>query len=213
MEPLTLTAELRAETGKGPARRLRARDLIPGVFYGQKAEAVGVAVAPKPLTHALASPQRRNVLLKLEVSGKEHLCMIKELQVHPVTRKVLHIDLYKVSLEQPVEVRVPFLTEGRAKGVVAGGEINVIYRELPVRTTPDKIPPVILVDVTNMALGDFIRTKDLQLPPGVEVTFDPERSLVSCAEPRKRPLDEDEIAAAAAQPAADAAAATPPAAT
>jgi large subunit ribosomal protein L25 len=211
MEPLTLTAELRAETGKGAARRLRARDLIPGVFYGQKAEAVGVALLPKPLTHALASPHRRNVLLKLDLSGNAHLCMIKELQVHPVTRKVLHVDLYKVALDQAIEVRVPFLTEGRAKGVVAGGEINVIYRELPVRTTPDKIPAVILVDVTNMALGDFIHTKDLQLPSGVEVTFDPERSLVSCAEPRKRPLDEDEVAAG--QPAAEAAAATPAAAT
>lgn len=212
MEPLTLTTELRKDTGKGAARRLRAKGLIPGVLYGRGAGTVGVAVAPKPLTQALNSPQRRNALLKLELSGEQHLCMIKELQVHPVTRAVLHVDLYKVTLEQSVLAKVPFLAEGRAKGVVAGGEINVIYRELPVRTTPDQIPAFIKVDVTNMELGDFVRTKDLQLPPGVEVLFDPERSLISCAEPRKRPPEEEEGAVAAGQPAADAAAAPTPAA-
>jgi large subunit ribosomal protein L25 len=211
MEPLMLTTEIRGETGKGAARRLRARGLIPGVFYGKGAEAVGVAITPKALTAALSSPHRRNALLQLEIGGQKHLAMLKELQVQPVTRAVVHVDLYKVQLDQPVLANIPFVTEGRAKGVVAGGELNIIYRELPVRTTPDKIPAAIKVDVTNMALGDAIRTKDLQLPAGVEVTFDPERSLVTCAEPRKlRP--EDEEGAAGATPGAEAApAATTPA--
>lgn len=212
MEPLALTTEPRADIGKGAARRLRAKGLIPGVFYGRGKEAVGVAVAPKPLIHALSSPQRRNALLKLEVGGEQHLCMIKELQVHPVTRAVLHVDLYKVTLDQKVLARVPFVAEGRAKGVVAGGEINVIYRDLPVRSTPDKIPALIKVDVTNMELGDYVRTQDLQLPEGVEVTMDPERNLISCAEPRKRPPEEEEGVAGAGQPAADAAAPATPAA-
>lgn len=198
MEPLSLTTEPRAETGKGAARRLRARGLIPGVFYGRDVAPVGVAVEPKPLKHALSSPQRRNTLIKLSVGGQEHFCMIRELQVHPVTRDVLHVDLYKVTLDQEVEAKVPFMTEGRAKGVIAGGEITAIYRDLPVRTTPDKIPPVISVDVTNMALGDVFRAKDLQLPAGVVVTLPPERNLVTCAEPRKRPTEEEEAAAAAA---------------
>ncbi len=206
MEPLALATEAREGTGKGEARRLRARGLVPGVFYGNRTEAVSVAIAPKALGQALSSPQRRNVLLQLEIAGQQHLAMIKDLQVHPVSRALLHVDLYKVELDQKVRTLVPFLTEGRAKGVVAGGELNVIYRDLPVRTTPDKIPAEIKVDVTNMALGDLIRTKDLRLPEGVEVTFDPERSLITCAEPRKRPLDEEEgapgAAAAAETPAA-----------
>jgi large subunit ribosomal protein L25 len=86
---------------------------------------------------------------------------------------------------------VPFLAEGRAKGVVAGGELNVIFRDLPVRSTPDKIPAFIKVDVTNMALGDYMRTKELQLPEGVEVALDPERNLVSCLEPRKKPTEDE----------------------
>jgi large subunit ribosomal protein L25 len=128
--------------------------------------------------------------------------MVKELQVHPITRAPLHLDLYKVSLEREIDVFVPFVTEGRAKGVIDGGEVNVIYRDLPVRTTPDNIPAVITVDVTNMELNSHISTKDLQLPAGVVVTFEPDRHIVVCAEPRKLAPEEEEGAAAGAAAAA-----------
>jgi large subunit ribosomal protein L25 len=217
MEAQTLTIESRVagETGKGAARRLRARGLVPAVFYGPGAPAASIAISPKALAQALGTAHRRNALLTLEVSGQRHYAMVKELQVHPVTRATLHVDLYKVSLENEVSVDVPFATEGRAKGVIAGGEVNAIFRALPVRTTPDKIPAVISVDVTNMELNTSIKTKDLTLPEGVVVTFDPERNLVTCAEPRKRPTEEEETAAAGtpeagAAPAAGASKAPPP---
>jgi large subunit ribosomal protein L25 len=208
MEPLTLTIESRTGAGKGEARRLRARGLVPGVFYGPGAEPVGIAATPKALTQALMQPNRRNTLLQLEVNGQLQLAMVKEVQVNPLTRQLLHFDLYKVQLDRPVVVPVPFATEGRAKGVIAGGEITVVFRDLPVRTTPDKIPAVIRVDVTNMELGDTFRVKNLQLPEGVEVTLEPERSLISCAEPRKRP-DEEGAAAAPGAEGATPAAGTP----
>jgi large subunit ribosomal protein L25 len=212
MEPLMLTTENRTETGKGAARRLRARGLVPGVFYGPAAEPVGLAATPKALSQALSTPNRRNTLLKLEIAGQEQLAMLKEVQVHPITRQVVHFDLYKVDLDRPVVVPVPFATEGRAKGVIAGGEVTVVFRDLPVRTTPDKIPAVIRVDVTHMELGDTFRVKNLQLPEGVEVTLEPERNLISCAEPRKRPEEEDAAAVPGAEGAAAAAAGTTPAA-
>lgn len=191
MESLKLATENRTETGKTAARRARAAGLIPGVFYGPSAKPLNLAVAPKVLSQALSTPKRRNVLLELSVDGKPRYAMLKELQVHPVTRAIRHVDFYEVALDRPVQTRVPFVTEGRAKGVIAGGELNVIYRELPVRATPDKIPALITVDVTNMALGDFLHTKELNLPEGVEVTLEPDRSLVSCLEPRKRPTEDE----------------------
>lgn len=191
MESLKLTTENRSETGKTAARRARAAGLIPAVFYGPSAKPQNLAVAPKALTQALSSPLRRNVLLELSLDGKAHYAMVKEVQVHPVTREVRHVDFYEVSLDRPINTRVPFTAEGRAKGVIAGGELNVIYRDLPVRAKPGKIPANITVDVTNMALGEFLHTKQLQLPEGVEVTLDPERSLVSCLEPRKKPVEEE----------------------
>ena len=197
MDALILTTESRAsgETGKGAARRLRARGLMPAVFYGPGVSAASLAVSPKALAQALGTAHRRNTLLKIAVAGEDHYAMVRELQVHPVTRAPLHVDLYKVSLDREVLADVPFATEGRAKGVIAGGEVNVIFRTLPVRATPDKIPPVITVDVTNMELNSSVRTKDLALPEGVTVTFDAERNLITCAEPRKRPTEEDETAA------------------
>jgi large subunit ribosomal protein L25 len=186
---------------------LRARGLVPGVFYGPGAEPIGIAVAPKALTQVLSTPHRRNALLKLNIAGQEHLAMVKELQVHPITRAPLHLDLYKVSLDREIAVWVPFVAEGKAKGIIDGGEVNVIYRDLPVRTTPDKIPAVITVDVTNLELNSHISTKELSVPEGVTIALDPERHVVTCAEPRKLPEEEEAApAGAAAAPGAEGAA-------
>ena len=214
MEAHTLETETRAkgETGRGPARRLRARGMVPAIFYGPDAQPTGIAVSPKSLTHALSTPHRRNALLKLSVDGQEHLAMVKELQVHPVTRALLHVDLYKVSLDRPVEAMVPFVTEGRAKGVIAGGEVNVVYRDLPVRTVPDKIPALITVDVTDLELNQHISTKELVLPEGVEVMLPSDRHLVTCAEPRKQAAEEEAAPGAAVAAGTETAAAAPAAA-
>jgi large subunit ribosomal protein L25 len=111
-------------------------------------------------------------------------------------------------------VPVPLRTSGKAKGVAAGGELYVLYRELPVRTTPDKIPAAIEVDVTEVELGTTLHVRDLQLPEGVAVALPPERSVISVAEARKRQEEEVDPAAAAAggAAAAPAAAAAKPAA-
>jgi large subunit ribosomal protein L25 len=211
MEPVTLAIEERTGTGKGDARKLRAKGLVPGVFYGPGASPVAVAATPKALTQVLTTAHRRNALLRFDLGGKQHLAMVKEVQVHPVTRQVRHFDLYEVSLDRQVAARVPVLTEGRAKGVIAGGEVNVVFRELPVRAAPNKLPAMITVDVTNMELGDVLKVKDLKLPEGLEVTMPAERNVVTCAEPRKQKAEE-EVAAEGAAPAAGTAAPAAPAA-
>lgn len=212
MEPLALSTEPRTQKGKNAARQLRAKGLAPAVFYGAGVAPVSLAVAPKALIKVLTTAYRRNQLIELQVDGQKQLAMVKELQVHPVTRAIEHVDLYKVDLSKAVSAEVPLLTEGRAKGVVGGGELYVNFRSLPVRCTPDKIPAQITVDVTNMELGDTLRAKDVGLPAGVVIQLDAERSVISCAEPRKIKTEEEEAAEAAAKagvaaPAAAAAAA------
>ena len=196
MEPLALTTENRAETGKGAMRRLRAQGLTPAVFYGPNSSAVKLAVSPKSLLHALQTPYKRNQVIALQVGGERKLAMVRELQVHPLSRQIQHVDFYEVDMTRAIDVKVPFTTEGRAKGVIAGGEITVVFRELPLRAKPDGIPALIKYDVTNMELGSVLRVKDLALPEGVSALLDAERSLVTCAEPRKRPTEEEEAAAA-----------------
>jgi large subunit ribosomal protein L25 len=206
MQTHTLTTEARDTTGKGAARQLRARGLVPAVFYGPETKPAGLAVSPKELTAALSTPHGRNALITINVGGKDELAMVQDLQIHPVTRKPIHVDFYRVDQAQPIVRKVPFVAEGKAKGVVAGGELVVIYRDLELRAKPDQFPASIKVDVTPLDIGDHIKAKDLPLPEGVEVTLPPERNVVSCVTMRKR-KEEEEAAAAAAPGAAGAPAA------
>jgi len=203
----TLVAEPRTQTGKGAARQLRASGLVPAVYYGPGHEPTGLAISPKELVAALSTAHGRNVLLTLKIAGKDELAMVQDLQIHPVTRKPLHVDFYRVDEERPIEREVPFAAEGRAKGVVAGGELAVVYRALPLRAKPADFPARIAVDVTNLEIGDHIKVKDLTLPAGVSVALPSERNVVSCVTQRKRKEDEE----AAAAPGAPAAAGGAPA--
>jgi large subunit ribosomal protein L25 len=209
MQKHTLTTESRAQTGKSAARQLRARGLVPAVYYGPAAEPTGLAVSPKELVAALSTEFGRNAVLSLKVGGKDELAMVQDLQIHPVTRKPLHVDFYRVDTEQRIQRGVPFVAEGKAKGVVAGGELVVIYRVLPLRAKPGQFPAKITVDVTNLEIGDHVKVKDLSLPEGVEVVLPSERNVVSVVTMRKRKEEEEAAAAAGAPGAAPAAGATP----
>jgi large subunit ribosomal protein L25 len=214
MSTQTLAAETRQQTGKGAARQLRSKGLVPAVYYGPGHEPVGLAVSPKELTAALSTAHGRNALITLSISGKTELAMVQDLQVHPVTRKPVHVDFYRVDTTQTIERNVPFVAEGRAKGVVAGGELAVVYRALPLVAKPGTFPAKITADVTNLDIGDHIKVKELTLPEGVSVALPSERNVVSCVTMRKRKEEEEAAAAPGAAPAAAAAGASkaPPAA-
>jgi len=205
--PTTLSTEIRDSRGKNAARVLRAQGRIPAVFYGSGTEPVALSLSPKELSAALSTQVRRNAVLELDIGGQKQLAMVKELQVHPVTRELRHADLYRVTLDAPVVVPVPLKALGKAKGVVEGAELFVLYRELPVRTTPDKIPSVIEVDVTNLGLNETLHVKDLPLPEGVTVALPAERSVISCHEARKKQDEEADAAATPGAPGAPAGAA------
>ncbi len=200
METTTLQAEVREERGKGPARRLRVQGKIPGVFYGPGVEPTPLTLSPKELERALLGERGRNAVFALTVGGTEELAMVRDLSTDPVTRQLLHVDLYRVFEDKEIEVNIPFHTHGRAAGVVQGGVLNVTRRHLPVRTTPGKIPVSIDADVTALNLKDSISVKDIDLPEGVECTLRPELTLAIILEPRKATAEEEaEDAATAAK--------------
>lgn len=208
METQTLQAEVRKEGGKGPARQLRVRGLIPAVFYGPGTTPTSLAVSPKELAKAISGAHGRNAVLSLKVDGKDELALVKELQIHPLSRELRHVDLYRVELGREVLVQVPFTTHGKAAGVQKGGEQHNIFRKLPVRTTPDKIPSVIDVDVSALDVNETIAVKDVTLPAGVAIALSSERTLVAMysEERKKRAHAEEEAAGPAAAAAAPAAA-------
>jgi len=212
METTKLEAEVRAERGKGPARRLRSEGKLPAVFYGPDVDATPLTVDPKELEEALRGPRGRNTLFELTVGSDTHLAMVRDVAVEPVSRSLVHADLLRVTEETPVKVEIPLRTTGRAAGVVAGGKLNVTRRTIPVRTTPGNIPAELTVDVTELEMFQAVSVADLVLPEGVEVGLDSDLTLAIVLEDRRaKILAEEEAAAEAAAAAAPAAAAAAPA--
>ncbi len=208
-----VTANPRTEHGKGAARRLRKEGQVPAVAYGKGLDATPLAVSPKDIVTVLKSERGQNTVLKMAVNGagKDMLVMIKEYTYHPVTRALEHVDFVQVSLDKPVDVDVPLQANGKAIGVVNGGILRQVYRTVPVRCLPDRIPLKLECDVTNLNLGEAIHTQDIKLPEGVEIRLPAEQTLVAVVAPEKDRTAE-EAAAPGAAPAAGAAAAAAPAA-
>ena len=206
MEKQTIPAEVRTLRGKGPARQLRIKGKIPAVLYGPGGETETIALEPTALTKALASAYKRNQLFELDFSGKKQLAVVKDLDVHPVSRAIRHADFYRVSLENPSVYEVPVKTTGRAKGVVKGGEIRVHFRTLPIRVQPDKVPEVIVLNVENLDMMESIKAKDIKLEHGT-LELPPERNVVLCTAEVKKVVEEEAAPGAAGAPAAAAKAA------
>jgi large subunit ribosomal protein L25 len=178
MEAQTLQAEVREKSGKGPARQLRVRGLIPAIFYGPGTEPTKLAVSPVELHKALSGAYGRNQLLALSVGGESKLAIIRDLAIDPVTREILHADFYGVARDRKVNTVVPFETQGRALGVQKGGFLRKVYRELPIRAFPQDVPAAIVLDVSPIDIGGIVRVQDLPLAQGVEVTYPAERRVL-----------------------------------
>lgn len=204
MDKATLKAEVRKESGKGPARQLRMKGLIPAVFYGPGKTPQNLSISPDALTKAISGPFGRNQLIELEIAGAKELAVVRDLEVEPVSRHLLHADFYSVALDRTVRTRVPFGTRGRALGVQKGGVLRQIYRDLPVIATPDNVPARIEIDVSGLDTAGVFRVKEIPVPAGVTVDMPPERPVAAIVAKEKE-LPEEGAEGAAAPGAAGAA--------
>jgi large subunit ribosomal protein L25 len=162
-----LNVEARPDSGKGAARKLRARGRIPGVIYGHQEKAVPFSVDPTPLRRTIhASGFGRNTVLKIEGLERTVLALLHDTQVDPVKRNLLHIDLLEVREDEKVTVSVPVELSGRAKGVVLGGTLQQLRRQVDVKCTPLTIPKKIVMDVREMNLNQTYHVSDLPFPEG-----------------------------------------------
>jgi large subunit ribosomal protein L25 len=198
-EIIKLNATQRQESGKSPSSRLRRTGQIPAICYGKDLAALQVAVAPKALLEVLKSPHGKNSVIELAVEGSDKLTvMVRDYDYHPISRELIHADFLQVKLDQPVDVAVPFRATGKAKGLAAGGILQQIYRTLPVRSLPERIPAVIEVDVSELDVGDTLKASTIKLPEGVRVLLPEEQTVIVLAVPEKV----EEVAAAPGAPAA-----------
>ena len=202
-----VTAERREEKGKGPARRLRQKGLIPAVVYGGKSEPTHLAVDPAALMKAIETPHRFNTVLTLQLEGGEKHVLFKDYTVDPVTRKLLHADFLEVKLDQPVKVEVPVVTTGRSPGQAEGGILSIATHEIVLEALPAKIPVRIEVDVTNLKIGGSIHVSELKAPEGCKFKFATDYVVAFLAIPEKEEVVAPVAAVPGAAPAEGAAAA------
>jgi large subunit ribosomal protein L25 len=206
-----VTAQNRSEKGKGPARRLRQKGLIPAVVYGGKTEPTHLAVDPSVLLKAIETPHKFNTLLTLKTDAGEKHVLFKDYTVDPVSRKLLHADFLEVKLDEPVRVTVPVLTTGKAVGVAEGGILSLAAHDIVVEALPAKIPVRIDVDVTELKIGRSIHVSELKAPEGCKFKFSTDYVVAFLAIPEKEevvaPVATQAVAGAA--PAEGAAAAAP----
>lgn len=186
MSENVLNIELRTGKGKGDARKLRAAGLIPGVYYGASERPQSVALDPRALDRAItASGAGMNTLFDLAgggaLAGKR--VIVKDIQRDPVRGTPLHADLYAVDLDRKIEVSVPYHLTGTAKGVKMGGIVDHSLREVEIECLPRWIPEEILVDISDLDVGDSLHVRDIPLPENVKLISDPDLSVVSIVAP------------------------------
>ncbi|MGH9059491.1 MAG: 50S ribosomal protein L25 [Acidimicrobiales bacterium] len=182
MAEITLKAERGRTTGSSASRRLRSSGRIPGVVYGHGHQAVSVSIDAREFRHALSGDAGLNQLLNLEVGSESLLTMARVLQRHPVRNTVVHVDFQIVSRTEIITADVPIIHTGVAKAVFQEqGVIEQPLTTLTVNSLPANIPNELVVDISEMAIGDTIRVGDLALPRDVTTDVDPEEAVIIAA--------------------------------
>jgi large subunit ribosomal protein L25 len=161
---LTITAKPRLTRGKNEARRLRVQGLTPAIVYGAGQESVAVAVNPKEVAKILHSGSGFNTIFYLSVDGEHTPVMIVDHQNDPIRDSLLHVDLKRIDLTKPIEVKIPIIVTGEPKGVkLQGGLLEVIKREIEIECLPNEIPEHFTVDVTELMIGQNVRAGAIPL--------------------------------------------------
>ncbi|HBB65733.1 MAG: hypothetical protein A2X28_05925 [Elusimicrobia bacterium GWA2_56_46] len=205
MEQLKLAAQLREKAGvRGVLSKFRLEGIIPAVVYGLKKPPEQIAVPEKEMLSLLK--HGANAVLKLQYTGKEDNVIIKEVQRHVVSDKVIHVDFHRISLTEKITVKVHVKIVGEAFGVkTEGGLLEHAMRDFTVLCLPTDIPKEIEVGIADLKLGEAIRVKDIKHDK-VEILDDPNHIIVSIVAPKEEVV---ETPVAAAGAAAGAAAAEP----
>ena len=168
----TLSAQKRESLGKGPNRRLRCNDMVPGVYYTTDGANIPVQAPALPLDKIYSQVGRTNVFfLEIEDNGKKttHPVFVWDAQRHPVKNVFTHVDFYGVYLDKDIKVEVPLEFVGTAKGVKLGGTLEAYRGHVTLLAKPQHMPRKIAVDISALELWQSIRVSGLVLPEGVRV--------------------------------------------
>jgi large subunit ribosomal protein L25 len=170
---IELNVAVRERIGKGGAREARRNGMIPGVLYGGEEAPVAVSLKTNELTKAINSGKFRGNAVTLVHEGEKQMVIPQDIQFHPVNDRPLHVDLYRVKLDQiiSVEVSVRFVGEEESPGLKQGGTLNVVRYTVELNVAAGSIPESLTADVSALEIGDNVKISDIALPDGAEPTI------------------------------------------
>jgi large subunit ribosomal protein L25 len=159
MESIALKASLRKETGKKSSKTIRTQEGVPCVLYGGK-ENVNFSAVESEFRQLIYTPQV--YIVNLDIDGNNHNAIIKDLQFHPVTDKLIHADFLEISDDKPITVEIPVKLSGSSTGVREGGKLMMDKRKLRVKGLSKDIPAEIEININELGVGKSIRVSEVQ---------------------------------------------------
>ena len=184
---------VKRETGKKAAKKVRNEDKIPCILYGTEMESVPLEVDYSDFYQYYKESLGHQSFIFLKIGRKEHRCLVRDMQIDPVTREIVHLDFLEVSAGQKLDVEVPIVTVGDSPGVKEGGMLETGARELQVRCLPKDLPDVIEIDVSELLVGDSVHIEDVQQKyPDVEFLQPSNTTLVSVLIPKMETEEAEE---------------------
>jgi large subunit ribosomal protein L25 len=185
LETLEIQAEPREAGTKNKARRLRRVGKVPGILYGPKTQAVPLELNTKDFSNRIAGLEGSHLVRLKSTSAAlaDKVALVKDVQLHPISGDVIHTDLYEVDLSAKIQVHVPLHFVGKASGVVRGGILQPVVREIEVECLPMDIPEFFNVDVSALDIGDSVHIEELPMPGGVSAIYESNFALVSVVPP------------------------------
>lgn len=203
---IKLNAEIRSVAGKGAARSIRKNKKIPAVIYGEKKAPVAIELDGNCFEQLVKKPGLRTKLFEIDTNNGKENAMLVDIQYHPVSDAVVHVDFKRIDVNSPVNVVVPVevINAETSKGMKLGGVLNFAVRKVALRGSIHAIPEKIIIDLADVTIGDVIHGTDLVLPDGIELGLH-QAELAFATIGGKMPEEADATkTAAAAAPAAPA---------
>lgn len=202
MELQYLNVSLRDGSGKGPARRTRAKGLVPAVVYGGEGDVVSINIDRRVFEQLVHGRYGEHAVVQLEVKERPEVsspALLKEVQHHPVNGRIVHADFMRIRLDERIQTVASVVLIGQARGIVDGGVLDHQMREIEIECLALEVPEKIEVDITELTIGHSITVSALNIPEGVTVLSDPDRPVVTVHAPRVAEVAEAAPVAEAAE--------------
>jgi len=187
MEVVSFSAKSRESVGTTGSRRTRKEGLIPAVMYGGE-EVKHFTVEKNQVKSLIYTPEFK--MAEVEIDGATHKCILKSIQMHPITDNLIHLDFLQLIDGKPVKCEIPVKFTGTAPGVKEGGKFQQLVRRVKVKTNPENLVNELMVDISELELGGSVRIKDITESAGIEIMSSPNIPVASVIVPRAAKVEE-----------------------